>query len=102
MMIFGLGTNNVVLGSPGSSHCAVCDRPRSFSVRFVYRYIHVLWLFGLLLKKRYVVWCDVCERGGEIPLDQAQPFLRKQSKPWMWNVGSLVLLVGRVPLVLLG
>ena len=58
-----LGRKSVPLVGIGNTSCSKCGEVRPFRLLLSYNYMHLYWIFGAVLRRRYLVACSVCSQG---------------------------------------
>lgn len=64
MIIWGSGGDVINLGTLETRRCEVCEKDRPFNLILQYRYWGLYWIFNFVTEKKYMLLCDVCQRGG--------------------------------------
>ena len=95
IIIWGSGGDVVRLGEAGSRECPACRQDCPFSLVLRYSYGHLYYLFGMVTKGQFLVVCENCGNGWEVPADEVTDakVLAKNAIPFMRRWGCLVLLV---------
>jgi hypothetical protein len=63
MIVYGWGRKSVPLVGIGNTSCSKCGEVRPFRLLLSYNYMHLYWIFGAVLRRRYLVACSVCSQG---------------------------------------
>ncbi|MDH0866562.1 hypothetical protein [Mitsuaria sp. GD03876] len=100
MLIWGSKGAVADLGVQNHHHCATCERERPFKLALQYKIHHLYYLFQWVSSKKYLLVCDVCQRGAELPAKEVEPKLTKHPIP-VFQRFSWVLLLGVVAALLL-
>ena len=94
MIFWQTGGDLINLGEIQKNECPVCEKERTFNFILSYRYFALYWIFGVLTKKKYMLCCDICERGVELETKKADNFINSldigNPIPFMRRCGLLV------------
>jgi hypothetical protein len=96
MIFYGWGRKSVPLAEIGVAQCSHCNETRAFRVLLNYTYMHLYWIFGLVLRRRYIVACSTCNHGFFIDkrkLNEAVPMPASNPVPFMdrWGLAMLAI-----------
>ena len=91
MIIYGYRGDVLDVADAGVHHCANCGTEQRFRVRLAYRYAHLYFLFGVVIRRRYQMLCSVCQHGWELDTKKVKPMLPAVPIPFMHRYGLLVL-----------
>jgi hypothetical protein len=93
MIFYGWGRKSVPLAEIGTAQCSHCNQTRAFRVLLNYSYMHLYWIFGLVLRRKYIVACSTCSHGFLIDkkqLNEAIPKHAANPVPFMQRWGLAV------------
>jgi hypothetical protein len=105
MIFYGWGKKSVPLVEAGTICCSKCGEDRPFRLLLRYNYMHLYWIFGLVLRRRYMVACSKCSQGFWIDKEdalQAAAQRRGNPIPFMQRWGLAVFLAGFAAVVAVG
>jgi hypothetical protein len=91
MIVWGTGGNILNLGTVENRHCDVCEKNRPFNMFLRYRYWGLYWVFNVVTEKKYLLLCDVCQRGWELERSKVEGTLKSVPIPFMHRFGLLSL-----------
>ncbi|MBO9686171.1 MAG: hypothetical protein J7598_06140 [Mitsuaria chitosanitabida] len=96
MLIWGSKGAVADLGVQAHHHCQTCERERPFKLALQYKIHHLYHVFQWVSSKKYLLVCDVCQRGAELPAKEVEPKLTKNPIPATQRFGwlGLVLVIG--------
>ena len=100
MIVWGSGGSTINLGPLDTRRCDICEKDRPFDVILQYRYWGLYWIFNFMTQKKYLLLCDVCERGWELEANKIESSLKSAPIPFMRRYGLLTL-VGIVVLLVI-
>ncbi len=100
MIIWGARTHSLDLGEMLKRHCPNCEKERPFRLYLRYRHAHLYWVFGWVTDEKYLILCEVCQRGLEVPKKEIVPYLKMRPIPFTHRFGCLILvaLIGGIVL----
>lgn len=90
MIVWGSGGDVVNLGVVEVTHCDVCEKDRAFNLILCYRYWGLYWVFNVVTEKKYMLVCDVCQRGWELDSSRVEEAIKSVPIPFMRRFGLLV------------
>jgi hypothetical protein len=99
MIFYGWGRKSVPLVELGTATCSKCNDTRPFRVFLSYSYMHLYWIFGAVLGRKYMAACTVCGQGFLLNKKQAKqtvgtnaPIVQGNPIPFMqrWGLATLV------------
>ena len=90
MIVWGSGGNVLDLGAVETRKCEVCEKDRPFKVVLQYRYWGLYWIFNSVTEKKYLLLCDVCQRGWELDARKVEAAMSKSPIPFMHRGGLVV------------
>lgn len=96
MLIWGIRTKVVDLGQIKIIKCVVCQKTTPFHLYLTYKYLHLFFIFGLVLKEEYMLACEHCHNGIEIKKTDISNVLSKLIKkpiPFFHKYGLLIFFV---------
>ncbi len=99
MIFYGWGRKVLPLAEIGHAPCQKCGETRPFRLLLNYTYMHLYWIFGLVLRRRYLVACSVCSQGFWIKKEEAKRTAPKDPIPFMQTWGLAILLLGIITVV---
>lgn len=102
MIVWGSGGDALNLGTLETRHCEVCEKDRPFSVILQYRYWGLYWIFNFVTQRKYMLLCDVCQRGWELERSKVDGLLKEVPIPFMRRFGGFVLIGVVAALVIFG
>jgi hypothetical protein len=105
MIFYGWGKKSVPLVSVGNTSCSKCCEVRPFRLFLSYNYMHLYWIFGAVLRRRYLVACSVCNQGFLVDKKdalQAVPNVSPNPIPFMQRWGLVVFVAGIALVVAIG
>jgi hypothetical protein len=104
MIVWRSGGDTINLGTLETGYCKVCERERPFNLILQYRYWGLYWIFNFIAEKKYMLLCDVCQRGWELESREVENELKSVPIPFMRRYGFLVFIaiIGIIILVSLG
>jgi hypothetical protein len=102
MIVWGSGGDILNLGTLETSRCEVCEKDRPFNLILQYRYWGLYWIFNFVTEKKYMLLCDVCQRGWELESSKVEGVMKSVPIPFMRRFGFLVLIAIIVGLAILG
>jgi hypothetical protein len=102
MIIWGSGGNVVPLGRHETRHCETCEKERLFNLVLRYRYWHLYWIFALVTQKKYLLVCEICQRGWELPSRTVEEAIGRVPIPFMRRYGFVALVLVIAVCALLG
>jgi len=97
MIFYGWGRKSVPLAEIGAAQCSHCNQTRAFRLMLNYTYMHLYWIFGAVLRRRYIVACSACSHGFFIDKKRAReavPAPASNPVPFMQRWGLAVLAAG--------
>jgi hypothetical protein len=97
MIFYGWGRKSVPLVGVGNTSCSKCCEVRPFRLFLSYNYMHLYWIFGAVLRRRYLVACSVCSQGFLVDKKdalQAVPNATPNPIPFMQRWGLAVFAAG--------
>ncbi|WP_431266388.1 hypothetical protein ACQ859_14670 [Roseateles chitinivorans] len=102
MLIWGSKGAVAELGVQAHHHCATCERERPFKLALQYKVHHIYYLFQWISSKKYLLVCDVCQRGSELKAKDVEAKLTSNPIPAMQRYGWVGLLVVIAALIYVG
>ena len=93
MIVWSSGGDVLDLGAVETRHCETCDTERRFHLTLRYRYCGLFWIFNFVTDRKYMVLCEVCQRGRELDRNKAERVVESVPIPFMQRFGLPVLLV---------
>jgi hypothetical protein len=105
MIFYGWGRKSVPLVGVGNTKCSKCCEVRPFRLFLSYNYMHLYWIFGAVLRRRYLVACSVCNQGFLVDKKdamQAVPNVSPNPIPFMQRWGLAVFAAGIAAIVAIG
>jgi predicted nucleic-acid-binding Zn-ribbon protein len=97
MIFYGWGRKSVTLANIGNATCSHCGDVRPFQVLINYTYMHLYWIFGAVLRRKYMVVCSNCSHGFFIDKKQVNESIPKTVPnpiPFMQQWGLAVFAAG--------
>ena len=97
MIFYGWGRKSVPLAGAGTAVCSHCGETRAFQIFLNYTYMHLYWIFGAVLRRKYIVACTTCSHGFFLDRQQAREALPAQTAnpvPFMQRWGLAVFAAG--------
>jgi zinc-ribbon family len=97
MIFYGWGRKSVPMANIGNATCSHCGQVRAFQVLVNYTYMHLYWIFGAVLRRKYMVACSTCSYGFSIDKKQVTetvPSTVPNPIPFMQQWGLAVLAAG--------
>lgn len=91
MIIWGSKSENLDLGGVKEEQCSVCEKKRTYHLFLSYRWWHLYWIFGVLTEVKYMLLCEVCNRGWEIDKKEFAELDKKAPIPFWRQYGLLCL-----------
>jgi hypothetical protein len=94
MIFYGWGRKSLPMANIGDATCSHCGDVRAFRVLVNYSYMHLYWIFGAVLRRKYIVACSTCSHGFFIDKKQVNDTLPKTVSnpiPFMQQWGLAVL-----------
>ena len=91
MIIWSSGGDIVQLGYYETKYCETCEQTRSFNVILEYRYWGLYWLFNFVTSKKYLLVCEVCQRGVRLEKTEVKIKHKTAPIPFMHKYGLLIL-----------
>ena len=101
MFLFWWGHRSVPLGNAGFRDCHICQARCLVQVVLEYRYVHVFWLFGPILTRRYHFTCPRCGTEFEARSSRLKKVVRAGRARFI-SAGPFFLIILGGALVLLG
>lgn len=101
MAVWGSGGDVLDLGVLETKQCEVCERERPFNIILQYRYWGLCWVFNLITSKKYMLLCEVCQRGWDLDTVQVEKALESVPIPLMRRFGILAGLGGLGTIIVL-
>jgi hypothetical protein len=89
MIFWGSNGENLDLGKVKEEQCDVCEKKRPYHLYLSYRWWHLYWIFGVLTKVKYMLLCEVCNRGWEIDKKDLAELHKKAPIPFWRRYGLL-------------
>jgi len=93
MIPCGARENSVPLAELGTRLCPRCGDWHEFRAHVRYTYIHIYWVFGAVVKRRYLIACDHCDVGTFVPRDEIHAPLGNDPIPIRHRWGFAVALL---------
>jgi hypothetical protein len=97
MIFYGWGRKSVPLTNAGTALCSHCGDARPFQIFLNYTYMHLYWIFGAVLRRKYIVACSTCSHGFILDKKQARnavPANTANPVPFMQRWGLAVFAAG--------
>jgi hypothetical protein len=91
MIVWGSRGDVVNLGPQETKDCLTCEKPRPFDLILQYRYGGLYWVFNFVMERKYLLLCQVCGRGWELPEKQVEPLVKHVKIPYMRRYGLATL-----------
>lgn len=91
MIIWNSGGDIVQLGYHETKYCETCEKTSSFNVILEYRYWGLYWLFNFVTSMKYLLVCEVCQRGVRLEKTEVKQKHKTASIPFMHKYGFLIL-----------
>ena len=105
MLPCGWGRKSVPLVGVGNTSCSKYGEVRPFRLFLSYNYMHLYWIFGAVLRRRYLVACSVCNQGFLVDKKDAllaDPNVTPNPIPFMQRWGLAVFAAGIAMVVAIG
>ena len=96
MIFYGWGRKSIPVANVGTTCCSKCGEARPFRLFLSYSYMHLYWIFGLVLRRKYLVACSVCSQGFVVDKKDAKQAFTGNPIPFMQRWGLAVFVAGFV------
>jgi ribosomal protein S27AE len=93
MIFYGVKEESVWVAEMGQRSCPNCGAWREFSLHLNYTYMHLYWIFGAVVKRKYLVACSACGRGTFVDKDQIGYTLDREPIPFLQRWGFALMLL---------
>ena len=90
MLVFGSGSNSVVVEPLGTHHCSTCGTVRPFHLVLWYRFWHFYYIFRLVVEEKYSRACEICGRGETLTKAQVAAQLSESPLTVWQRFGCLI------------
>ncbi len=92
MIVYGVREKSAPLAELGTRSCPHCAAWQQFRAHVKYTYIHLYWIFGMVVKRQYLVACDHCDRGTLVRRDEIGVPLERDPIPFhhRWGMPAVL------------
>ena len=93
MIFYRVRENSLPLAELGLRPCPHCGTWNEFRAHLKYTYIHPYWAFGAVVKRKYIIACDHCDRGSLVRRDEIPAALESDPIPFLHRWGFPLMLL---------
>jgi hypothetical protein len=93
MIFYGVRERSIPIAELGARSCPHCDAWHEFRAHVKYTYIHLYWAFGAVVKRKYIIACDHCDRGTLVRRDEIPAPLEQDPIPLLHRWGFVAMLM---------
>ncbi|KAA6456030.1 hypothetical protein DYQ86_26505 [Acidobacteria bacterium AB60] len=93
MIFYGVRGNSLPIAELGSRPCPHCGAWHEFRAHVSYTFLHLYWAFGFVVKRKYLIACDHCDRGTMVRRDEIPGVLGDDPIPLLHRWGFVLMLL---------